>query len=153
MSPADRLDMDRLTADNAKDAAIVHGKCFVPGWSAQDFRYYAKEAGYHGLVARFDGRTAGLAVIRVAGGEAEILTIATDPAERRKGIARRLLSAILEALSGGGVTAVFLEVGVTNQAALALYKSLGFEEVGRRAAYYQHTDGREDALTMRRLLG
>jgi ribosomal-protein-alanine N-acetyltransferase len=151
VSADDRLQLDRLTADNAKDAAIVHGKCFTPGWSAQDFRYYAKEAGYHGLVARLDGRTAGLAVIRIAGGEAEILTIATDPAERRNGIARRLLTAILEALSGGGVTALFLEVGVTNQAALALYKSLGFVEVGRRAAYYQHTDGREDALTMQRL--
>jgi ribosomal-protein-alanine N-acetyltransferase len=47
---------------------------------------------------------------------------------------------------------VFLEVGVTNQGAIALYKSFGFEEVGKRAAYYQHTDGREDALTMRRRL-
>ena len=45
---------------------------------------------------------------------------------------------------------IFLEVDETNKAALALYKSSGFNEVGRRPGYYQTGKGHSDALIMRR---
>ncbi len=89
----------------------------------------------------------------MAGDEAEILTMATDPLRRRKGVARRLLSMLLDALSGAGAAVVYLEVGATNRAAIALYKSCNFKQVGHRTAYYRRADGFEDALIMRRLLG
>jgi [ribosomal protein S18]-alanine N-acetyltransferase len=43
---------------------------------------------------------------------------------------------------------IFLEVRVSNAAAIALYRASGFVEIGRRRGYYQNTNGREDALLM-----
>ena len=47
------------------------------------------------------------------------------------------------------MTEVFLEVRPSNVHAIALYQSVGFVEVGRRKAYYQAVDGREDALVLK----
>lgn len=154
MSPAERLRLEKLTAGNAPVAAVLHAKCFPRGWPVEDFRRYAEDRNCHGVIARLGSDDAvGLAVVRIGGDEGEILTIATDPSYRRKGIARNLLASIVDELSDGALTVLFLEVGVTNEAAIALYKSCGFEPVGKRTAYYHHADGREDALIMRHFLG
>jgi ribosomal-protein-alanine N-acetyltransferase len=80
-------------------------------------------------------------------GSSEILTIAVLPEERRKGIARRLLSDLVAALGAGPV---FLEVAVDNGPALALYRSIGFSVVGRRKDYYAaESGGPTDALVMK----
>ena len=51
-----------------------------------------------------------------------------------------------------GATQIFLEVRPSNEAALALYKKVGFEMIGRRKGYYPALNGREDAVVMRHLL-
>jgi len=48
------------------------------------------------------------------------------------------------------VAAVYLEVRDSNARARGLYRSRGFEEVGRRRGYYQHPV--EDAIVLRRTL-
>ena len=84
------------------------------------------------------------AMIRHVAGETEILTLATDPAEQRRGLARRLI----DSLPAGPV---FLEVATDNEAALALYAATGFVETGRRSGYYRRPDGsRADALVLSR---
>ena len=84
--------------------------------------------------------------------EAEIITIATRPQARRRGMARQLLNRELSELVGQGVRHVFLEVAASNTAALGLYGGMGFREAGRRKDYYQRQHGREDAIVMRREL-
>jgi ribosomal-protein-alanine N-acetyltransferase len=85
------------------------------------------------LVAVCENRVAGFAVARaVAPGENEILNLAVSPGFRRRGVASGLLRAILTTLSG----AFFLEVRESNTAAVKLYHSLCFHEVGRRKGYY-----------------
>lgn len=78
--------------------------------------------------------------------EAHIATIATHPDWRRRGIAQRILIALLREAQRRHAEIVTLEVRVSNLAAQRLYLKYGFEEVGRRKAYYQ--DNREDALLM-----
>ena len=90
---------------------------------------------------------AGLVLAREAGGEAEILTLAVAPAARRRGLGAALLAAALQGAVLRAAAAMFLEVSAGNAAALALYRSAGFAEVGRRRRYY--ADG-SDALVMRR---
>ncbi|MDX9997973.1 MAG: N-acetyltransferase [Phenylobacterium sp.] len=88
---------------------------------------------------------------RAAGGEGEILTLAVDPRRRRKGIARLLVEAASGLAKTAGAEALFLEVAHDNDAAIALYRGAGFEEVGRRPGYYGRGGGqRADALVMRR---
>ena len=77
--------------------------------------------------------------------EYEIHTIGVDPAYQGQGIGRRLLSELLEYAAGG---AVFLEVRTDNEAAIALYESVGFVNVGLRRRYYRASGA--DAYTMRR---
>jgi tRNA threonylcarbamoyl adenosine modification protein YeaZ/ribosomal-protein-alanine acetyltransferase len=77
--------------------------------------------------------------------EYEVHTIGVDPAYQGRGIGRRLLAELLN-FAGGGV--VHLEVRTDNAAAIALYRSVGFTEVGLRRRYYRVSGA--DAYTMRR---
>jgi ribosomal-protein-alanine N-acetyltransferase len=82
----------------------------------------------------------GFAVARLLSGEAEILNFAVQKVYRRRGIGRLLLEALLNQLRELGATKVFLEVRESNAAAIAFYRKLGFQNIGRRHAYYQQPD-------------
>ena len=103
-------------------------------------------------IAPRSGRTlAGFILSRLAGDEAEILSVAVASARRGRGIARALLNLHLRRLAGLGARAVFLEVDEDNTPARRLYQRAGFREVGRRPGYYrQGRDKPATALVLRR---
>ncbi len=78
---------------------------------------------------------------RVTLDEAEILTLATDPDQQRKGLAAKALSDFADQAAQAGALSVFLEVAEDNTAALALYTKAGFAQVGARKAYYRRANG------------
>jgi len=49
-----------------------------------------------------------------------------------------------------GAREAFLEARPSNTAAIRLYQSLGFVQIGVRRGYYQAVDGREDAIVLKR---
>ena len=106
-----------------------------------------------GVAGRLDpGALIGLLLARrVAHDELEIDLVVVDPAQRRRGIARALLRDLLEAESAEGIVDFRLEMAATNDPARALYASLGFVVVGRRARYYP--DGDDALLWSRRSPG
>ena len=111
------------------------------------FGHRAIRAGALGL-SRPEPR--GFVLAREAGGEAEILTIAVHPSWHGRGIGRSLMEAVLRELHVRRAEALFLEVNEGNRAAMGLYGSLGFVEVGRRESYYPARNGEHAAaLTMR----
>jgi [ribosomal protein S18]-alanine N-acetyltransferase len=77
--------------------------------------------------------------------EYEIHTIGVDPAYQGRGVGRRMLDELLKIAAGG---VVHLEVRTDNATAIALYRSVGFTEVGLRRRYYRVSGA--DAYTMRR---
>jgi ribosomal-protein-alanine N-acetyltransferase len=80
----------------------------------------------------------------------EVLTVGVDPAARRCGLGKALVTAALGAAREAGTEACFLEVAADNDAAAALYAGLGFRRAGLRRAYYERgNDPRVDALVMR----
>jgi ribosomal-protein-alanine N-acetyltransferase len=85
-----------------------------------------------------DCRAQGFLIALSAGDEAELLTLAVDPAFRRHGLARALLNAATATLRACGAKQLFLEVDQNNAAARGLYQSLGAVVVGRRKRYYEH---------------
>lgn len=112
---------------------------FVRELAAEHIRYVAARAGDK-LVGY-----AGISRLgRVAPFEYEIHTIGVDPAYQRHGIGRAMMTRLLEDVDG----AVYLEVRTDNDAAIALYQSLGFVTVGVRRRYYRASGA--DAFTMRR---
>ena len=93
----------------------------------------------------------GFVMSRLAADEAEILSIVVAGGKRRSGLGQTLLSAHLAQLAARGTARLFLEVEEGNAPAIALYRRLGFETVGRREGYYPKPDGtRAAALVMRR---
>ncbi|MBN2206760.1 MAG: ribosomal protein S18-alanine N-acetyltransferase [Candidatus Aminicenantes bacterium] len=88
----------------------------------------------------------GYIVFWIVRDEAQINNIAVHPDRRGKGFGRGMLAATLEEMKASGIKTVTLEVRESNLTALGLYRSLGFQVVGRRRDYY--TNPREDALAM-----
>src|SRR5882672_1086069 len=75
-----------------------------------------------------------------------VMNVAVDPAHQRRGVATRLLEQLFELTADDERRGYTLEVRVSNEAAIHLYETLGFEKRGVRRGYY--TDNREDALIM-----
>ncbi|PLS30311.1 ribosomal-protein-alanine N-acetyltransferase RimI [Bifidobacterium margollesii] len=80
------------------------------------------------------------------GDDAELMTIGVDRRYQRRGIAAALMSRLIDEARDKGARRMLLEVRVDNEPALALYRSFGFEMMGRRKRYYQ-PEG-IDAFTM-----
>jgi ribosomal-protein-alanine N-acetyltransferase len=104
--------------------------------------------GYLCRVDEAEGEVRGYAILMPLIDEAELLTIGVAAAQQRKGLGRALLNGMLELAHKAKMKRVFLEVRPSNAAAIALYRSAGFIEVGVRRGYYQNANGIEDALVM-----
>lgn len=132
---------------HAAALAAIHRAAFPPAetWGEDVMTLQLGLSGAFGRI-HFDG---GMVLARVAADEADILTIAVAPDARRRGLGRALLLAAMEEAARRGAKSMFLEVGVDNAAAAALYVSCGFTQVGRRRGYYA---GGGDALVMRAAL-
>lgn len=125
--------------------ARLHATSFADAWSAEWIARLLALPGTFAFLA--DGECGGFVLVRTAGGEAEILTLAVAPAARRRGIGSALISAACRHAQEMGAAAMFLEVSRTNESAKALYTGLGFRKVGLRRGYYQEPGrSNEDAL-------
>ena len=94
-----------------------------------------------------DAAVVGWALTWRAADEVHLLDLAVEPAFRKTGFGRRLLTHVVEHAREGGAAVVLLEVRASNRAAFALYRSVGFSETSVRRAYY--SDNGEDAIVMR----
>jgi ribosomal-protein-alanine N-acetyltransferase len=130
-----------------KSVAAVERVAYQYPWSLGIFRDCLL-AGYHCLVLDVAGSVTGYGIMSIAAGEAHLLNLCVHPHAQRLGYGRRLLNALLLKASDAGADKVFLEVRPSNEIALLLYRSVGFEQVGIRPAYYQAENGREDAVIL-----
>lgn len=133
--------------------AEVHARSFEKPWSEAEIARTLQGSGAIGLAAEAEGAIIGFVIARALAGEAEILTLAVRPQQRRLGVARALVEAAAAAALANGAETLWLEVAEDNAAAITLYRVARFETTGRRTAYYARTSGpRADALVMRRRL-
>lgn len=144
MSPATTTFL-RAAAHDAAHIAAIEVECFgAEAWSPAMVAATLADSCGRSFLAALSLRTVAWAGLRLVGGEAELLRIATLPAARGRGIGRGLLR---HALRSCGEPPCHLEVRADNVAAIGLYRQLGFADCGRRKGYY--TDG-VDALLMTR---
>lgn len=115
--------------------AALHASCFPDAWDAAAITALLATPGTFAF-----SHDDGFVLARVAGDEAEILTLAVAPVARGRGLGRALLQAVIRRAAEMGAASLFLEVGADNPAALALYAGLGFTRVGMRKAYYNGGD-------------
>lgn len=168
MAGTDALHIYLLAREDAGDVAILEETTFPTPWTREQYetilapgrellpgREEAKERGLlrerSTLVLGIRTREGALIAYFCVGvhhavHEMEVYNIAVHAGFRRQGLASRLLASALPLAYDAGIERVFLEVRERNTPAIALYRSFGFEECGRRKAYY--ADSGEDALVM-----
>lgn len=142
--------------------AALHAASFAEAWDRVSLSRLLAAPGARALVAR-DGqggeaRAVGLALLRVAGDEGELLSLAVVPEARRRGAGRALVGECLAVAAALGAGRLFLDVALDNRAARGLYRGFGFVEVGRRPGCYPPAPGSAPdpgatALTLRLDLG
>ena len=122
--------------------------CFSDPWSVNSIRYELTNPLSYWLVAESDGQVVGYVGSQSVMDEADMMNIAVSPDFRRMGIAREMVSRLINVLSGKQVHSLTLEVRTSNDGAIALYEQMGFELVGVRPNYYHNP--KEDAKIMRK---
>jgi len=137
-------------AEAAGLLAALHAQCFARGWTKEAMAILLANPGAACLVTLEEGEPAGMLLYRMAGDEAEVLTLGVLPGRRERGLGGRLLAAALRGMTEAGAAMCFLEVAADNAAALALYRAAGFREVGLRPGYYHEAGRMVDALVLRR---
>jgi ribosomal-protein-alanine N-acetyltransferase len=137
--------MRQLTATDARDMAAIHAESFQRPWDALEMATHTQRDLCLGL--DYKGGLAAFIIVSTPADQAEILTITTANAARRQGLAQKLLDAVIENLQAADTKELFLEVAEDNMGALALYKTAGFQPIGRRPGYYRREAGRVAAIT------
>ncbi|XOQ42983.1 MAG: [Ribosomal protein S18]-alanine N-acetyltransferase [Clostridium sp.] len=128
------------------DLAQLERICFAQPWTREGLAAELSSETAVFLVAEYNGETAGYAGMHCVCGECYVDNIAVFPKFRRKGIGRALTQALLRRAEEQNAEFLSLEVRPSNTAAIALYKSLGFKQVGRRKNFYRSPT--EDALIL-----
>jgi ribosomal-protein-alanine N-acetyltransferase len=123
--------------------ADIHAESFDKSWPALDMAVHVARD----LCLGTGEPLASFAVIRRSDVDAEVLTVATRPDARGRGLAGEVLQAVADRLREDGLRDLFLEVAEDNAPARALYARLGFQPIGRRPGYYTRPGGRMAAIT------
>jgi ribosomal-protein-alanine N-acetyltransferase len=135
----------KLTLTDAPALARLHQSTLAEAWDAASFEQMLQQPGVGGWKLEQNGTLLAFLLFRTVLDESELLTLVTASTHRHRGMARRLLSA-WQAEDRARIREVYLEVRISNNAAIRLYSQTGFIPCGKRRAYYP--DG-EDALLMR----
>lgn len=133
-----------LRRGDLAEVFAIERRSFRAPWSPSMFLVELARPDVVALAAEAGGRLAGYSVLSRQADAWHLMNVAVEPAFRRLGIASRLVAGSLAAV--GTSAPVTLEVRASNDAAIELYRTLGFRCVGTRTAYYP--DDGEDALIM-----
>ena len=120
-------------------------------WTAKNFKDCI-EKGYYSLVLKEGIKVIGFAILSVSTEESHLLNIGLTSSKRGQGLGKELLEKIVIAAEVMGSKKIFLEVRISNEVAIDLYKTKGFKEIGLRKNYYRLKEGREDAILMSKTL-
>ncbi len=115
-------------------------------WTERLFIDELSRSGRVYMVARFGATVVGYAGILMIADDGHLATVSVTPGWQRRGIARRLLVAVIRGAIELGANQLTLEVRTSNVGAQELYRRFGFAPAGARKAYY--ADNGEDALVM-----
>jgi ribosomal-protein-alanine N-acetyltransferase len=151
-APAD-LVIERIADDGDLDAvAALEAATFTNPWTRDMLERELQQSNVARVyIARVPGhRAAAFCACWLVYDELHINTIAVAPELRRQGLATALINRILREAAAEGAVRVYLEVRRSNEAAQALYESLGFSVAGVRRNYYSSPV--EDALVLTRAI-
>ena len=134
----------KMEERHIEDLARLERECFSSPWSEKMLAEELRNPCACFYVWEEEGRVCGYVGLHKILDEGYITNVAVFPEFRRRGIARELLNNLFNAHED--LSFITLEVRLSNHGAIALYESLGFEQLAVRPNYY--TKPEEDALLM-----
>lgn len=137
-----------MKAEHVSQVAQLEKTCFADPWSEMSIASELQSIWSYWVVAQDGEQVVGYVGSQSSVDESDIMNIAVHPDWRRQGIAEKLIDHLVQELKKRGSHALMLEVRVSNDPAIALYKKIGFQQVGLRKNYYRNP--REDALILRK---
>lgn len=139
-----------MQAEDLQEVMRIESAGYPFPWTEGIFRDCMR-VGYACWVLAEGDHLLGYGIMSAAHGESHLLNLCVDPGRQGQGHGRDILRRLL-LMCAGRADMVFLEVRPSNVAAVQLYLSEGFNEIGRRKGYYPAAEGREDALVLARVL-
>ncbi len=139
----------RMREEDLPEVLAIERLCFSNPWSRETFQGEIQNRAISFplvVIHREEKRIVGYVVFWQVGDEAQINNVAVHPDYRGRGYGELAMRYVLERLRENRVHFVSLEVRVSNQPAISLYRKLGFTILGVRKNYYTRPD--EDAYVM-----
>lgn len=134
-----------LVADASDAFKALHALCFDDSperpWGIDHVRSIFGMGGMYLLPLNLRSRMIGFLLCRCVLPEAEVISLGVLPAYRGQGLGAQLINGFIQSSINIGIREFHLEVRHTNSAAIALYRSIGFQETGTRKSYYLLKDG------------
>ena len=135
-----------MTSADLSAVAAIEEATFSQPWSESGFEDAIKRDDTLFLVAIEDGEVCGYIGAYISFGEAEITNVCTATEYRGRGVGTALVKSFFADALERDVEKILLEVRISNEPAIALYKNQGFETIGVRPRFYSFPT--EDALLM-----
>lgn len=138
--------IEKMSPSHVGEIARLEKECFSTPWSVDGLKSELNNAFARFFVATYAGEIAGYIGAHNVLGEVYITNVAVFEKFRRKGVAKKLIDALLESAKAENGNFVTLEVRESNIPAVSLYEKCGFEKVGERKNFYEKP--RENAVLM-----
>lgn len=142
-----RLTREAMTVGDLDAVVAVEQRAYSHPWSRGNFTD-SLAAGYLAEVWRLDDAVLGYFIAMAGVDELHLLNITVAPEHQGRGHGCTMMAALRQHALAINAASLWLEVRESNHRARALYRRLGFTEVGLRRAYYPAAARREDAVVM-----
>ncbi|MCI6227789.1 MAG: ribosomal protein S18-alanine N-acetyltransferase [Clostridiales bacterium] len=140
------MKMIPMNESHVAQVAALEKLCFSDPWSETSIASELENPLSLWLIAEEDGAVCGYVGSQTVLDETDMMNIAVRPDCRRKGIAAALIAELVSRLKARGSRILRLEVRESNLPAIALYKAMGFTQLGLRKNYYRNP--KENALIL-----
>lgn len=137
-----------MTLEDLEQVMKIEEENFSVPWTENGFFSFLIRQDTLFLTAEENGEIAGYCGLVMVPDEGDITNVSVARDKRRRGIGTLLLQELIRRAGEAGVAKLYLEVRESNQAAIALYESLGFQRDGIRRDYYE--EPKENAVLMSR---
>lgn len=137
----------QLGESDLDDLVGLERECFAYHWTHDQFLLGLQKGVFTILGVRRDGQLVGYIAFSMIEDEMEILNLAVHPDFRKLKLATALMDKAFEICLAMGIKKSFLDVKVSNEPAISLYRKYGYKQIGIRRKYYPDT--KEDALLFR----
>lgn len=136
----------KATISDLEELCLLERRCFEKKRFSEDHvRWLLENPDVASYVLCNKEKIMASIVLMIMGRVGKVVSLGVDPGCRRRGVAKRLMALGEKEMRKRGAASMHLEVGITNEAAVELYKTLGFQIVRRIPEYYSWG---EDAFTM-----